>query len=88
MCGAVVGWQLRVGLAGTILCCPRVTYGADMTTEQSDSATPERAAAGTGKPLPDCAHLDEDAEAMEDPVHSGDAIHQHEQHHPSAPAAG
>jgi hypothetical protein len=25
-------------------------------------------------------HLDEDAEAMEDPVHAGDARHQHERH--------
>jgi hypothetical protein len=33
-----------------------------------------------GKPLPDCGHLDEDAEALEDPVHSGDALHQQEQH--------
>lgn len=29
---------------------------------------------------PDAAHLDEDAEALEDPVHSGDARLQHEQH--------
>ena len=71
-----------------ILCCPRVTYGAHMTTEQGDGATPEPAVTRTGKPLPDGAHLDEDAEAMEDPVHSGDAIHQHEQHHPSGPTAG
>lgn len=27
-----------------------------------------------------CDHLDDDAEALEDPVHSGDARHQHEQH--------
>ena len=39
------------------------------------------------------AHLDEDAEAWEDPVHSGEARHQHEVHehqHPEqqgAPAA-
>jgi hypothetical protein len=32
---------------------------------------------------PDAAHLDEDPEALEDPVHSGDAAHQHERHtHP------
>ena len=30
---------------------------------------------------PDSAHLDEDAEALEDPVHSGDALHQREAHH-------
>ena len=29
---------------------------------------------------PDAAHLDEDAEALEDPVHSGDARHQQEHH--------
>ena len=29
---------------------------------------------------PDAAHLDEDAEALEDPVHAGDARHQHERH--------
>jgi hypothetical protein len=30
------------------------------------------------------AHLDEDPEALEDPVHSGDARHQHELHEKSA----
>jgi hypothetical protein len=29
---------------------------------------------------PDGAHLDEDAEALEDPVHCGDAKHQHDLH--------
>jgi hypothetical protein len=29
---------------------------------------------------PDAAHLDEDAEALEDPVHCGDAKHQHDLH--------
>jgi hypothetical protein len=29
---------------------------------------------------PDSAHLDEDAECLEDPVHCGDARHQHEVH--------
>jgi hypothetical protein len=34
----------------------------------------------------DAAHLDEDPEALEDPVHSGDAQHQHELHtRPPAP---
>lgn len=28
----------------------------------------------------DAAHLDEDPEALEDPVHCGDAQHQHELH--------
>jgi hypothetical protein len=30
--------------------------------------------------LPDASHLDEDAEALEDPVHCGDAKHQHDLH--------
>jgi hypothetical protein len=59
-----------------------------MTTEQGAEPSPARSATGTGKPLPDAAHLDEDAEALEDPVHSGDAIHQHEQHHQPKPSAG
>jgi hypothetical protein len=37
-------------------------------------------AEGLGAQQPDAAHLDEDAEALEDPVHCGDAIHQHELH--------
>ena len=32
----------------------------------------------------DSDHLDEDPEALEDPVHSGDARHQHDLHHRSA----
>ena len=41
----------------------------------------------------DCAHLDEDAECLEDPVHCGDARHQHDAHAagamtPSADVAG
>jgi hypothetical protein len=35
--------------------------------------------AGTGAPH-DAAHLDEDAECLEDPVHCGDARHQHDAH--------
>ena len=31
------------------------------------------------------AHLDEDAEALEDPVHSGEARHQHELHEHELP---
>ena len=85
----VVGAAAQGRPGVTILCCPLVTYGAHMTTEQGDGADARAGGeAGTGKPLPDGAHLDEDAEAMEDPVHSGDAIHQHEQHHPSGPSAG
>ena len=32
------------------------------------------------RPVPDAGHLDEDPEAIEDPVHAGDARHQHEHH--------
>jgi hypothetical protein len=37
--------------------------------------------------LPDAGHLDLDAECLEDPVHCGDARHQHEAHaaHPDVP---
>jgi hypothetical protein len=35
---------------------------------------------------PDCGHLDEDAECLEDPVHCGDARHQHDAHRPTAAA--
>ena len=45
-----------------------MTYRAVMSDER---AAPAEDAA---------AHLDEDAEALEDPVHSGDARHQHELH--------
>jgi hypothetical protein len=31
--------------------------------------------------------LDDDAEALEDPVHAGDARHQHERHERDEPAA-
>jgi hypothetical protein len=34
-----------------------------------------------------CDHLDDDAEALEDPVHEGDARHQHERHERDEPAA-
>lgn len=51
-----------------------------MTAEQGEHPTPEQGETRPDKPLPDAAHLDEDAEALEDPVHAGDAIHQHEQH--------
>ena len=59
-----------------------------MTAEQGEHPTPEQAETRPEKPLPDAAHLDEDAEALEDPVHSGDAIHQHEQHEQQRPSAG
>jgi hypothetical protein len=61
-----------------------------MTAEKGEHPTQEPAETRRDKPLPDAAHLDEDAEALEDPVHSGDAIHQHEQHelHEQRPTAG
>jgi hypothetical protein len=36
----------------------------------------------------DAAHLDEDPEALEDPVHCGDAKHQHDVHQRAAHEAG
>jgi hypothetical protein len=48
-----------------------------MTTERGD----ERPSDGSSHAAaPDAAHLDEDAEALEDPVHCGDAKHQHDLH--------
>jgi hypothetical protein len=49
-------------------------YRADMPSEQQ----PTHPAA---HPELDSGHLDEDPEALEDPVHSGDAKHQHDLHH-------
>jgi hypothetical protein len=43
------------------------------------------------EPMPhDAAHLDEDAECLEDPVHCGDAQHQHDVRavEPLTPPAG
>jgi hypothetical protein len=41
----------------------------------------ERPSADTSQTVPpDAGHLDEDAEALEDPVHCGDAKHQHDLH--------
>jgi hypothetical protein len=57
-----------------------LTYGAVMTAEQADPV------AVGNQPVPDpresdaAAHLDEDVEAAEDPVHAGDARHQRERH--------
>lgn len=52
-----------------------------------DGARPRSLPARDGADLPDAAHLDEDPEALEDPVHSGDARHQHELHaEPRLPA--
>ena len=39
-------------------------------------------------PKPDAAHLDDDAECLEDPVHCGDALHQHELHEQQRHPAG
>jgi hypothetical protein len=39
-------------------------------------------------PRPDGAHLDEDAECLEDPVHCGDARHQHDWHASSTGQSG
>ena len=48
-----------------------------MTVEQDEPSVPAPAAVAAP---PDCQHLDEDAEALEDPVHSGDARHQRDLH--------
>jgi hypothetical protein len=37
---------------------------------------------------PDSGHLDEDPEALEDPVHEGDARHQHKRHERHEPEPG
>jgi hypothetical protein len=49
----------------------RIVHGmsSERPTEDPSQAVP-----------PDSAHLDEDAEALEDPVHCGDAKHQHDLH--------
>jgi hypothetical protein len=48
-----------------------------MTSKRGD----ERPAEDSSLAVPhDAAHLDEDAEALEDPVHCGDAKHQHDLH--------
>ena len=46
-------------------------YRADM----SGDPAPDR-----GSPGPASSHLDTDPEALEDPVHRGDATHRHEAH--------
>jgi hypothetical protein len=46
-----------------------------MTVERGDAPADASAAQ-----MPDCGHLDDDPEALEDPVHRGDAQHQHELH--------
>jgi hypothetical protein len=49
----------------------RPAYRRAMTT-QGEQQQPQ--------PQPDAGHLDEDVEALEDPVHCGDAKHQHDLH--------
>ena len=61
---------------------PRTRIVRGMTTERGDerrSADPMHAGHAT-----DAGHLDEDAEALEDPVHCGDAKHQHDLHDKAA----
>jgi hypothetical protein len=48
-----------------------------MDVERGDPDAP--AVSPTGAPE-GCDRLDDDAEAIEDPVHAGDARHQHERH--------
>jgi len=50
---------------------------SDPTSDPDDARAPVTAAGSTPG---DAAHLDEDPEALEDPVHSGDAQHQHDLH--------
>ncbi len=66
----------------------RIVHG--MTSERGD----ERGSADSSRAVPpgaapsDAAHLDEDAEALEDPVHCGDAKHQHDVHEHAAQEDG
>jgi hypothetical protein len=58
-------------------------YRRVMTTEAGrpeEAAGPAATRSELGPAMPDCQHLDEDPEALEDPVHSGDARHQHDLH--------
>jgi hypothetical protein len=48
-----------------------------MTSERGDQQPSDGSVHAV---TPDAAHLDEDAEALEDPVHCGDAKHQHDLH--------
>lgn len=59
----------------------------DMDVEHGDAAESEPVPAGAPA---GSDRLDDDAEALEDPVHSGDARHQHERHErhePDEPSA-
>jgi hypothetical protein len=56
-----------------------------MSSERGDEAR----SAGQAHPVAaDAAHLDEAPEALEDPVHCGDAKHQHDMHEQAAHDAG
>jgi hypothetical protein len=55
-----------------------------MDVEHGDEEAPE-AVPGGAAPA-GCDRLDDDAEALEDPVHAGDARHQHERHERDEPA--
>ncbi|MGZ4633303.1 MAG: hypothetical protein ACXV2G_11635 [Actinomycetes bacterium] len=61
-----------------------------MTSHPGSDRSGARDLAQDGGPPPpgpapaDAAHLDEDPEALEDPVHEGDARHQHERHEPGS----
>jgi len=52
-----------------------VPYRAGMSGDPASDRAP-----GAGSPGPASSHLDEDPEALEDPVHRGDATHQHDAH--------
>ena len=55
----------------------------DMDVEQGDPDASEALPAGAAPVGSD--RLDDDAEALEDPVHAGDARHQHERHERDEP---
>jgi hypothetical protein len=62
-------------ITGRVTRLARIVHA--MTSERGD----ERPSDGLAHAAPhDAAHLDEDAEALEDPVHCGDARHQHDKH--------
>jgi hypothetical protein len=70
-----------VPINGRLALLARIVPG--MTIERGDerrSADPMPADPMPARHATDAAHLDEDAEALEDPVHCGDAKHQHELH--------
>ena len=64
-----------VPIIGLLASPARMVHG--MTSERGDG---RRLDGSAPAPARDAAHLDEDAEALEDPVHRGDAKHQHDQH--------